>query len=446
MLIKHNVPEPGLVEDLIALQQLRVYGYITEEEYVFREVSVIENIVRAYVTRGRFLEQKEQQRAVAGPAPAPVSGPASGPAPAPTPVKKEKPVEVPAGVPEHLKAPFAKLKMLLDGDFIEVAEYNHRVSQLVTKWQEEKDKEKQRVEEKDRRSKVLTSDPAEKRWEKQSSADASGAAAAPPPVPDFGGPPPVPAFDIASPRNNNTSPRTAQPAPVKEENVDSRWEAPAVAADSLSASGTLRPNKPLPDPIAMQQRQQQQAAASATASGSPSSAFSPLSASAASTSSSAPSSPITSTPVVKVGAARDNDPDAAMAKLSAALAAQAQAKNAQAQAQQQAQAQALSKSGVSTPQRTVSPLTVQKSPMIDRIDKGKKRTSVFQRIGSPTTATSGSLSLSSSPEGLGSSFDDLAALQLGAKMRNDPEAYRLHMVEKKVGKDVIQLKGELVPD
>ena len=53
VLIKHNGPDPTLVEDLLGLCQLSERGFISADEFEFRQGEAIENIVRAFVTQGR---------------------------------------------------------------------------------------------------------------------------------------------------------------------------------------------------------------------------------------------------------------------------------------------------------------------------------------------------------------------------------------------------------
>ncbi len=436
VMIKHNGPEPGLVQDLIALQVLRQNGFVTEDEYVAREMEVIENMVRAFVTKGRFLEQKEQHSLI---------------------IKREKPIEIPASMPEHLQSAVLKLKLLLDQSFIETNEYNVRASQIIARWQEE------RLREQEERARALKEQaaknaavrksssaavlapPKDLRW---SGADAEQdddkllipekppvvpveAEAPPPPVPDFvDAPPPVPEFVVEEPFNASNQPAAA-------------------AAQRLT-----RVTKPLPTPGTVE-AQSPPTVHSVPVDLPPPPA--PLVPHTVSAPAALPSSPVAATP--SSPATQESSADAAMAKLSAALQQQAAAKKA-------ASAAALSSGSTSSPQLS---RPVRTDPAAAKTPAGaikveKKRSSIFARVASPTPgdkATSsgspdagravspltviGSGSSDSIGSGMGGGiFDDLSVLQMVAKQRNDADAYRIHAVEKKLGagkKDLIQMKA-----
>jgi hypothetical protein len=414
ILVKHNGPEPSLVQDLILLQQLRLNGFVTADEYEAREMEVIENIVRAFVTKGRFLEQKEQQLTI----------------------KREKPVSIPAGLSEAHMGACQKLKVLLDGGFIETNEYNVRVSQIISRWQEE------RLKEQEERARALKEEAVRSAAERKLAAAAAAAAEdkrwtknggdAPEDkllIPDRTNPPPVP----PSPGDNvdellDQPPPPPPPVPefLVEDTPAERWERPPTDMTTK----VTRMSKPLPKPNAT-------LVASSEQQPSP------------------PPLPISTQPPLAQSPLDSSAEDAAMAKLAAALQQQANAKKA---------AAALSSSPTGQgPRLAVSPVNnlnrssgaVEKSP-VGGVKVEKKRSSIFQRVGTggPGSPDAGARrnstsvadvasppSLSASPTGI---FDDLSVLQMTAKQRNDADAYRIHAVEKKLGagkKDVIQMKA-----
>jgi hypothetical protein len=427
VLVKHNGPEPSLVQDLILLQQLLLHGFVTAEEYEAREMEVIENIVRAFVTKGRFLEQKEQHSLI---------------------IKREKPVSVPSEMSDSYQTACQKLKLLLDEGFIETNEYNVRVSQIISRWQEERLKEQEEraralkeaaIKSASARKTTLVSPPAaveakkDKRWT-QTGSDGSesqdkllipeghkfvpvvSSQELPSSQGEDDAPPPVPDFVVEE------SSRTA----ILEDTQTERWERPP--ADTAAI---VRVSKPLPTPGPVV------SLGSAESHG---------------------SSPLQQPQSVSTSQSHQlemSSEDAAMAKLAAALQQQAAAKKSAAAASTagtspQTQAQRLAASPVNVGPRLSGSLD--KSPS-GALKIEKKRSSIFQRVGSPSSPSllgsspevglrrSSSVSESASSVGI---FDDLSVLQMIAKQRNDSDAYRLQVVEKKLGagkKDVIQMKA-----
>ncbi len=414
VLVKHNGPEPSLVQDLILLQQLRQHGFVTADEYEAREMEVIENIVRAFVTKGRFLEQNNQQLTI----------------------KREKPISAPAGLSEAHQSAVQKLKFLLDGGFIETNEYNVRVSQIISRWQEERLKEQEEraralkdeaIKNAMAKAPAVTTPAAPKedtRWTKDAVASEDkllipektihvGNVATPVPaeVDDYEEPPPPPPeFD------------DGEVVDVPQDVVPVISSPPR--ATDMTANVT-RMSKPLPNPAPQMSASQ------------PSLLVSPVAA----------TSPA-STPALSQSMPVDvSAEDAAMAKLAAALQQQANAKKAMASSggagvRVASPVNNLRGSGaVNSPPPTPVVEKVEKTP-VGGVKVEKKRSSIFQRVGSPggTSPTS----LSPEPQAIrrssvtaadvlagvgGGIFDDLSVMQMTAKQRNDADAFRIHAVE-----------------
>lgn len=457
VLVKHNGPDPSLVEDLIGLQQLFARGWITAEEHQARESETIENIVRAYATRGRFLEQKHKELTI----------------------RREKPIELPADLGDAPRQAVAKLRALLDQGFLEVIEYNARASQIIGKWQREQQEAKKReAEERQKREHQEQIEAARKQAEELEAKQAAEAAVAAAVA--------AAAAEIANKQQGAATGdeiRPSKPLPVAPGPVEANKCSPDASKSGSkpgSRSGSRIGGKPTTEPSA------EPVMVRRTSSG---------------------TSPLPD------ALPRNTDPDAAMAKLAAALQEQAARKSVTAVTSQPVVGGAGSRpttplnvpghsqSTTNLPtSNTASPSSLKsgsslavraQAASMGAVAPGspgeKRRTSLFARDkntssnslgGAPHDRNSASgLSVSDMGSGGGSSpdtpvhqsagsfgggsssnipssgggggggtvFDDVSSLQLLAKARHDPDAYRVHMAEKKLGKtkkaDNIQLKA-----